>query len=271
MNIKVHIPTRLVLALARGLAVVICGLILATVKAQTASPLAWGVIASAAKSTPTPASAAVPAPSAGPLRFATGFAPANAAALIGNQLKYLAALGNLGHPDPKALRTRQPLACYHFDISFFQRSAFTTSGELPVTSTKPDRLYYIVEFAGDPVASLDLGTGANNPPSAMGNTGPYQNGLAKTVAQSLKELVALEQIKSGAYEPRLLTFGFPPREVIWLKQVSVGSDFIYPAGPTSGYGLEPRTLYSVDEFLATVLPTLKQQLSGPRKLGGGGD
>ncbi len=97
--------------------------------------------------------------------------------------------------------------------------------------------------------------------------------MGKDVPRALNEVVVLEQVKSGVFEPRLLEFG-GLWTVLWLKSVTGGPDYLYPVAETARpedpvarkvRSLEARTLYSVEDFLAAVRPELEARRDAPRQ------
>ena len=178
-----------------------------------------------------------------PLQFAIG--PSNSTQLIKNYLSAGKAAGRgvgLDKVDIEKIEIASPLAIYAL-----------TDDKLPTAMS--EALYYIVEFSGNPIcyatirgAKIDSvsyppRTAAGNPPRGVS-------------AAALGELAALDQLKPGKYEPRLLQCNFY-WEVIWLKSMTDNQDLIYALAPLAPPGLKAKTIYSVDDFLKLSVPAMK--------------
>jgi hypothetical protein len=155
----------------------------------------------------------------------------------------------------KIYRTRMPISNYKFDID---------AGQSLDVSKKPFALYYPIESAGNPVSGLFLSMVDDRPYIAL--LGPNQ--LVKELPKALAELRQMEQIKSSVFEVRLLQIRLSQTQAIWLKSIPAGLDYIYPLGATTGYGLKPQTLYSINDFLTIALPHIKQANAVIRGSGG---
>ena len=181
--------------------------------------------------------------SSSPLRFAAG--PADARALLGKPMDAIARMRpNL---PSESMEVSLPLGVYSFDLA---------AGGMPAT-TKPNSYFCMVESSGslDTYENITI-YGANSPRAEFGG-----DSLTVAVPRALSELVALDRVKSGVYEPRILYFvngrSAMPQPLIWLKSVSTGDDLIYLVGNGSVFGLKPKTLYTAGEFLAAYLPGMK--------------
>jgi general secretion pathway protein G len=207
---------------------------------------------------PAPVSPGLPAQPASPLRFVAG--PADAEAIIVPMLQdYYDHLGGPG-AQPAALQSPQvsrPIESFGADL---------LAGGLE-TGTSSDRFHYIATAAGKPMADATI---------AHGKWASTAQFMANAIPQALGELVALDQVKAGKFEPRLLDFG-GLWTVIWLKSVAGGADYFYPV-IESRYpedqiarqvpSLKAKTLYTTDEFLAAIRPELKAEADPNRPRGG---
>jgi RNA polymerase sigma factor (sigma-70 family) len=178
---------------------------------------------------------ALPSPPTSPLRFALGPAGVN---------KFFNAWADgltQGRPnlDPKTLRLSLPLGVYQFDAS---------AGKL-LASAGTDLFFYIITgSSGDPFVNLLLSVPAGRAPAIL--TGPFSMNEEQEVPQALCELMAMDRVKTGVYEPRILALFTPngPAKAIWFKSLTGGGDFLYRIG--SSYLMKTRTLYTTEEFLA---------------------
>ncbi len=190
-------------------------------------------------------SAAAPATPGVPLRLGT--VPTNVVALLRDYLSQTpltfqdggryTALRDL---DAKTLGIGLPIGSCVFDI---------LGGGLPAIGTETDSLQYTVTAGGKPVAYAMFRAGR-----------VWQVGtgfMSQAIPRALGELMALDKIKAGIYEPRIFSYGM--YGALWLKSLNGGTDYIYPVGPT-GFGVKARTLYGVDEFVATVRPGLTSEI-----------
>ncbi len=211
--------------------------------------------ASGANSITTPT---VSVPASEPSLFKYASVPANAMPAIKKELMALAKMGALGKVDPNDLEICPPLGYYTLN-------AFSTG--MPTEPTVG--FFYAITSSGKPLLNIDLSYRRDpNNPSAIARL----NTPAKTL-NALNKLAALDEVKTGIYEARLLSIGTNNvYTVIWLKAQSGGTDFIYTA-PDTGKGVKGNKLYSIDEFLSLILPILKQQapannFNGPPSRGG---
>lgn len=189
---------------------------------------------------------------ASPLRFAQE--PPGAWASLLNNLGPLSLGPNvLAHvTDQYAIEVRPPLACYKLDI---------VAGKLPAEAE--NGIYvYPTNLRGVPAGEAWFLTDMNRmgPQVLQGSGGPLKSSIAK----ALDKLAAMDRIKTGAYEARILTYPVEQGAqtvAIRLKSLSGGGDLVFalpyeiPSAPAipPPYGLKSYTLCSADEFLAIVM------------------
>ena len=191
----------------------------------------------------------------GPLRFASG--PATVQSSAASVLKlYYTGFEAPGTPPAEisAPQISRPIPSYTADL---------LAGGLE-TAVSSNTFIYTMGASGKPFVHVTIRDGKfSSAAQFMGNDVP----------RVLNEVVALEEVKAGTFEPRLL--GFQGLwTVLWLKSVSGGPDYLYPVAETAHPedpvarkipSLQARTLYSVEDFLAAVRPELEAKRAVPRQ------
>jgi hypothetical protein len=219
---------------------------------------------------PAPEPGSVPEPWTGPFRYDTAGVPPEVTALIQQNLPRMAEARNSGYPNPKALRVRPPLGGYQLDSeALLALPDPAAAADLPLSSAKPQVWEYTVENSGKPLGSVTV-TVAKGPPRIV-SAGGTQN-LQMPLFQALAEAAALERVKAGSFEPRVLFYptGKGSAQALWLRAAPGGEDVIIPLlkEPLPLTGLRPGTPYSPREFLTALLPVLQRLRSGGQRGGG---
>ena len=186
-------------------------------------------------------------PSEKGLHFANG--PSDAIPVVNSALKNPPFIQ--GHPllaDFGGLQVLPPLARYNLLIP-----ETTATSALSVQAEGWEYLVKSSLRSGEGVAAVSVRT------TATGNSQmlslQYEN-IAGPEVRALEKLAALEQIRSGSYEVRLLqVFGLVgnnPVQIIWLKPDSGDADLFYePLSPNPNLSskLQFEKLYSREDFL----------------------
>jgi len=186
-------------------------------------------------------------PSEKGLHFANG--PSDAVPVVNSALKNPPFIQ--GHPllaDFGTLQVLPPLARYNLLIP-----ETTSTGALSVQADGWEYLVKSLLRSGEGVAAVSVRT------TAFGNSQmlslQYEN-IAGPEVRALGNLAALEQIRSGSYEVRLLqVFGLVsnnPVQIIWLKPDTGDADLFYePLSPNPNLmsKLQFKRLYSREDFL----------------------
>jgi hypothetical protein len=81
--------------------------------------------------------------------------------------------------------------------------------------------------------------------------------------QALDDLAALDIVKQGSYEARMLRFSAIQVLAIWLKSDGAGADIIYPLSPAPAF-LQAGKTYSVGDFLNQIRP-YAQKRAAPKE------
>ncbi len=194
------------------------------------------------------------------LRFATGLGPKNTDDIIREQLMMLPSLYDLGHINTNTLKVikDRPLVCYV--LAHTSSQATDKIGDIEVMGN--DALCYMVEAEGTPFANITV---LQRYGSYRGLINVGAASYAAVLSQAVRELMTMDELQSGSYEPRRLDFN-PYSPVIWLKSISGGYDYIYTIGAVPTYNLPAHTLYTADKFSEIVYPilnTIESNTSSP--------
>ncbi len=185
----------------------------------------------------------------GNLRFAAGYA--DGTALVQESLDD--GLATKFITDPDHVEIMQPLAQYNLA----NRNAIIQGAGLELA--KPAGFIYLVEEGGQQVSFAEARVMGNGQIDVSTNFG----GTNESIVTALEEVAALDQVKAGSFEVRLLILPtgppLPGRErVIWLHAETDGTNLIYPLDANKLHGIEAGQLYTPDDFLNTLYPQRKK-------------
>jgi hypothetical protein len=119
---------------------------------------------------------------------------------------------------------------------------------------------YLVTNAGAAVAAAEVHTDATGNSSLLANLnyGPFVGASERAFA----DLAALNPVRTGEYEARLLRFAAIYVAAVWLKAAAGGADIIYPLAPAPSV-LSVGTPYTTEAFLAAIRPLAQQRVGKP--------
>jgi hypothetical protein len=185
----------------------------------------------------------------GNLRFATGYA--DGAALVQERLGV--GLAPKFITDPEHVEVMQPLAQYNLA----NRNQVIHGAGLEIA--KPAGFIYLVEEGGQQVSFAEARVLAKG----QIDVSPSFGGINESIVTALEEVAALDQVKAGSFEARLLILPtgppLPGRDrVIWLKSETDGMDLIYPLDANKLPGIQAGQLYTPDNFLNALYPQRKK-------------
>jgi hypothetical protein len=181
----------------------------------------------------------------GNLRFATGYA--DGVALV--QEKLGVGLATKFITDPDKAEVLQPLAQYNLA----NRNQIIQGAGLEIA--KPAGFIYLVEEGGKQVSFAEARALAKG----QIDVSPSFGGTNESVVTALEAVAAIDQVKTGLFEARLLILPtgppLPGRDrVIWLKSETDGTDLIYPLDAYKLPKIQAGKLYSGEDFLNTLYP-----------------
>jgi len=184
-----------------------------------------------------------------PIRFAPE--PQNGAALVRAGLERLAGRDNhvkLTREDSQAAALESPHAVYDL-----RADEIAAGGGLETAHAGGFR--YLVRSAGAVIAAAEVQADANGAATLLSNvnSGPY----VQATAEAFEALPALEAVRKGSYEARLLRFSAIYLVAIWLKP-DRGPDLVYPLAPAPP-DLQAERAYPVEEFLNAIRPLARRR------------
>jgi hypothetical protein len=176
--------------------------------------------------------------------------------------------------DRSKLDIQPPIACYKLGTADF------LGGKGP-SAAKLFSYTYNIKVGGKIVAAIMLcpfpdGTFHNG----SGYVSAFKDSQIATATlsfkQTLTQIKALEQVRNGSYELRMLILppykktGAPPpndgvsTSVYWLKSNTGGGDLFYTSTFSADEpGLQPSTLYTLSQLMNAIAPAVKRFASLP--------
>jgi hypothetical protein len=187
-----------------------------------------------------------------PLRYIPD--PPNGAALVHAGLNRLAARGPTGPlklraTDFTTLALKPPHAVYDLHADEIAQGGGLRTAHL--TGVR-----YLVHSAGVHAAAAEVHLDADGNAALLANTNYGQFVAASALA--LDHLAALDVVRNGSFEARLLRFSAIALLAIWLKSDPGGADIIYPIAPAPD-PLQAGRTYSEADFLKAILPLAQKR------------
>ncbi len=181
--------------------------------------------------------------------------PANVIQLIGTALKKPSANLLKTVPELANLATLQVLP-QPWPVYGLTADAIANGGGLETANFSGFR--YLVAASGKPVVYADVRADVSG---AVKINGLFTDVSGITSANlGLQQLATDARVRTGTYEPRLLSFQALHILVLWLKSNGPGSDLIYTfKNPPKD--LETEKLYTAAEFLNAVRPLAKDVIA----------
>ncbi len=115
---------------------------------------------------------------------------------------------------------------------------------------------YHVAASGGSVTAAEVHTDASGKASLLANLnyGPF----VESTAQGFSQVAALDAVRTGSYEARVLRFSAIGLMAIWLKSDPGGADIIYPLAPAPSM-LKADQPYTVEAFLSAIRPLAEKR------------
>jgi hypothetical protein len=186
-----------------------------------------------------------------PIGFAT--APQNGDALVRSSLNSVAARDRslaTSLANVPALNVAPPHAVYDLRADSLAR------GEGLAAARQTSFRYLVAAAGGASIAAAEVHSGPDNVANLLANLnyGPY----VQATTRALAKIQDLPEVQKGNYEGRLLRCSAIYLVALWLKAEAGGADILYPLDPAPA-GLQAEQPYSVEAFLAIVVPLAKQR------------